>query len=134
MSIFRESVDGYNTQDWLTEKIWPIENKLSPEDIYYSSLLSCIEMIKTGTTTVNDHYFFPDSVINAVTTSGIRAELTRVLMDSDGKLDDRLYELETLIQNNLNKHDNIYISVGIHGLYTCSETCVKKAIEPRLFC
>ena len=57
MSIFRESVDGYTTQDWLTEKIWPIEDKLTPDDIYKSSLLSCIEMIKTGTTTVNDQYF-----------------------------------------------------------------------------
>lgn len=129
MSIFRESVDGYITQDWLTEKIWPIEDNLTPQDIYYSSLLSCAEMIKTGTTTVNDHYFFPESVIDAVNTSGIRAELTRVLMDSDGRMDMRLSELETLIQNNNNKYDNIYISVGVHGLYTCSKYCVQKAID-----
>ena len=62
MSIFRESVDGYTTQDWLTQKIWPIEDNLTPEDVYYSSLLSCAEMIKTGTTTVNDHYFFSNSI------------------------------------------------------------------------
>ena len=42
MSIFRESVDGYSTQDWLTQKIWPIEDKLEPDDIYNASLLSCI--------------------------------------------------------------------------------------------
>lgn len=129
MSIFRESVDGYLTQDWLTKKIWPIEDNLTPEDIYNSSLLSCAEMIKTGTTTVNDHYFFPNSIIKAINQSGIRAELTRVLMDADGNMEERFSELETLIQNCNNKYNTIYISVGIHGLYTASKQCIKKAIE-----
>lgn len=129
MSIFRDTVDGYSTQDWLTEKIWPIEDTLTPDDIYNSSLLSCIEMIKTGTTTVNDHYFFPASIINAVNESGIRAELTRVVMDVDEKMDERFTELESLIQSSHNKYDTIYISVGIHGLYTSSKQCVEKAVE-----
>lgn len=129
MSIFRDTVDGYSTQDWLTEKIWPIEDTLTPGDIYNSSLLSCIEMIKTGTTTVNDHYFFPDSIIKAVNESGIRAELTRVVMDVDGEMAERFSELESLIQTSHNKYDTIYISVGIHGLYTASKDCIEKAIE-----
>ena len=33
MSIFRETVDGYKTQDWLTQKIWPMEDKLKEEEI-----------------------------------------------------------------------------------------------------
>ncbi len=129
MSIFRESVDGYTTQDWLTQKIWPIEDKLSLEDIYNSSLLSCVEMIKTGTTTVNDHYFFPESIIKAVNKSGIRAELTRVLMNSDGNLDERYNELEALITNYTNKYETISINVGIHGLYTANQECIEKAIK-----
>ena len=56
MSIFRETLDGYILQDWLTEKIWPMEDKLTNEDIYYASLLSCIEMISTGTTYANDQF------------------------------------------------------------------------------
>ena len=129
MAIFRESVDGYITQDWLEHKIWPIENNLTPDDIYYSSLLSCIEMIKTGTTTVCDQYFFPESIIKAVLECGIRADLTRFVMDVDNNMEERFDELESLITNNLNKYDTIYINVGIHGLYTASEKCVKRAIE-----
>lgn len=129
MSIFRESVDGYTTQDWLTQKIWPIENQLSPEDVYNSSLLSCVEMLKTGTTTVNDHYFFPESIIKAVQKSGMRAELTRVLMNSDGNLEQRYKELENLISTYSNKYENITINVGIHGLYTANQECIEKAIE-----
>ena len=49
MSIFRETVDGFALQDWLTKKIWPMEDKLTREDIYNASKLSFIEMIKTGT-------------------------------------------------------------------------------------
>lgn len=129
MSIFRESVDGYTTQDWLTEKIWPIEDKLTPDDVYKSSLLSCIEMIKTGTTTVNDQYFFQESIAKAVIESGIRCELTRTIMDSGGNGDERLEELENFIKEYNNKYENLYINVGIHGLYTTSEQCVKKAIS-----
>ena len=127
MSIFRETVDGYMLQDWLENKIWPIEDHLTKEDIYNSSLLSCAEMIKTGTTTVNDHYFFPESVINAVHTAGMRAEITRVLMDIGGDLEPRIIELENLIKNYLNKYDTISINVGIHGFYTASNICVEKA-------
>lgn len=129
MSIFRESVDGYTTQDWLNKKIWPIEANLTPEDVYNSSLLSCVEMIKTGTTTVNDHYFFPESIIKAVNKSGIRAELTRVLMNSDNNLDERYNELENLITNYSNKYETISINVGIHGLYTANQECIEKAIS-----
>ena len=129
MSIFRETVDGFILQDWLEKKIWPIEDNLTEEDIYNSSLLSCAEMIKTGTTTVNDHYFFPESVINAVHTAGIRAEVTRVLMDIGGDLEPRIIELENLIKNYLNKYDTISINVGIHGFYTASNICVEKARE-----
>lgn len=129
MAIFRESVDGYTTQNWLTERIWPIEDKLTNEDVYYSCLLSCAEMIKSGTTTVNDQYFFPESIIKAILQSGMRAELTRVLMDIDNNLDSRFSELQDLINNYNNKYENIYISVGIHGLYTASQNCIEKAIK-----
>ena len=45
MSIFRETVDGYKTQEWLEKKIWPMEEKLTEKDAYYASMLSFIEMI-----------------------------------------------------------------------------------------
>ena len=129
MGIFRESVDGYTTQDWLTKKIWPIEDRLTPKDVYHSSLLSCAEMIKTGTTTVNDHYFFPQSILKAVTQSGMRAEVTRVVMNVDGSMENRFLELEELIKNSKNQSDRISISVGIHGLYTADKICIEKAIK-----
>lgn len=129
MSIFRDTLDGYGLQEWLNDKIWPMEDKLTAEDIYYSSYLSCIEMIKSGTTTFNDQYFETDATIKAVLETGLRMDATRTIMDIAGGGDLRLQELEELIKKYKNKYDTININVGIHSLYTASRECAQKAAE-----
>lgn len=131
MSIFRETLDGYNLQDWLTKKIWPMEDKLTEEDIYYASYLSFIEMIKTGTTTVNDMYSMAESIIKAMQETGVRLQTTRTLMDIAGEADGekRLIELEDLIKNYNNIDKKLTLNVGIHGLYTNTTSYVEKSIK-----
>lgn len=129
MSIFRDTLDGYGLQDWLNKKIWPMEAKLTEEDIYYASILSCIEMIKTGTTTFNDQYFMAESTIKSVLETGLNMHTTRTVMDLSGDGDIKLKELEDLINKYNNKYENININVGIHGLYTTSKGCVEKAVN-----
>lgn len=129
MSIFRETLDGYTLQEWLNQKIWPMEDKLQEEDIYYSSLLSCIEMIKTGTTTINDMYFMTDSIIKAAIKSGVRLQTTRTLMDLTEDGDTRLEEIEELIEKYNNKYTNITINIGIHGFYTSNDNYIQKCVE-----
>ena len=85
MSIFRETVDGYKTQDWLEKKIWPMEAKLTEKDAYYASLLSFIEMIQNGTTTANDMYYLQNSTLKGAIDSGVRLQVTRTIMDIDEK-------------------------------------------------
>lgn len=128
MSIFRDTLDGYGLQEWLNDKIWPMEDKLNEKDIYYASLLSCIEMIKSGTTCFNDQYFMTDSIINAVLETGLRTHCTRTLMDISGGIEERLIELEKLI-NNYKDNELVTINVGVHSLYTCTKECVQKAVE-----
>lgn len=131
MSIFRETVDGYNLQDWLTKKIWPMEDKLTNEDIYYASYLSFLEMIKTGTTTINDMYFMTEDIIKAAIKCGIRLQTTRTLMDAGSEAlgEERLSELKELIEKYKNYNDCITLNVGIHGLYTSSREYVQKCIR-----
>lgn len=129
MSIFRETLDGYNLQDWLEKKIWPMEDKLTNEDVYYASLLSCIEMIKTGTTTINDMYFMEDNIIKAALNSGIRMQTTKTLMDIANDGDTRLQELEVLIKSMNNKEETITLNIGIHGFYTSNDNYIKKCIN-----
>lgn len=129
MSIFRDTLDGYGLQEWLNDKIWPMEEKLTEEDIYYASLLTCIEMIKSGTTCINDQYFMADSIIKAFLETGLKIHCTRSLMDISGNLDQRLEELEELINKYAGYGDKVKINVGVHGLYTCSKECVQKAVK-----
>ena len=130
MSIFRETVDGYNLQDWLTKKIWPMEDKLTNKDIYNASLLSFIEMVKTGCTTINDMYFMADDIIEAMKKIGVRMQTTRTLMnmisDEDGKA--RLDEIIRLKEKYKDEPD-VSFNAGIHGLYTSNEDYVKKCVQ-----
>lgn len=120
MSIFRCTNDAYNLNDWLTKKIWPIEDKMSWKDIYYTTLLSCIESIKSGTTTSADHYFGSLESINAIKECKIRQIFTNCCMDSDGKGNDRLEVFEKLYNENNEISDLITFSIAPHALYTCS--------------
>lgn len=128
MSIFRETLDGYNLQDWLEKKIWPMEDKLTDEDIYYASLLSFIEMIKTGTTTINDMYFMQEEIIKAALRTGARLQTTRTLVDITGDGEERLEELEKLIKRYKDTESNITINVGIHGFYTSNAPYIEKCV------
>lgn len=129
MSIFRETIDGYNLQDWLEKKIWPMEDKLLQQDIYYATLLSGIEMIKTGTTTINDMYFLSENSIKAALELGIRMQTTRTLMSLNDDKQSRISELENLINEYNNKNDLITFNIGVHGLYTTKLDYLKESIK-----
>lgn len=127
MSIFRETLDGYNLQDWLSKKIWPMEDKLTQEDIYYASYLTYLEMIKSGVTTINDMYFMTDEIISSALDSGIRLQTTRTFIGSNKKDLERLEELDTLIGKY--KEDTITFNLGIHGLYTTTSSFIDECLE-----
>ena len=131
MSIFRGTFEGCDLYTWLNQKIWPIEAKLTEEDVYNASMLSIIEMISTGTTCVNDHYFFSEQIRKALTESKMRAMLTRVLMDNDGEeaSEKRIKEFINLYETRDRKNELITYSVAPHGLYTCSEKVLSMSRE-----
>ena len=54
MTLLRGYADDMALMEWLSDKIWPFESHLTPEDVYYGTLLACAEMIRSGTTTFAD--------------------------------------------------------------------------------
>jgi 5-methylthioadenosine/S-adenosylhomocysteine deaminase len=74
MSLMRGYADDLPLMEWLEQKIWPLEAQLKPEDIYWGSMLAILEMIKSGTTTFNDMYFFMEETARAVEETGIREQ------------------------------------------------------------
>ena len=119
MSIFRETLDGLNLQEWLKDKIWPMEDKLTKEDIYFGSMLSFIEMIKSGCTLINDMYFLTEQIIKAAIEIGIRLNTTRTLLSIDSNK--RLKDFDELSNKYKNIDSRIIINMGIHGLYTTNK-------------
>ncbi len=115
MSLFRATNDNMKLNDWLEHKIWPIEDDLTNEDMYYATMLSIIEMIKTGTTCANDMYYNSLGALKAINETGIRISFSRCLINDD---DDKIKEFIDLYKNN--KNDKITYTVTPHSLYTCS--------------
>lgn len=126
MSIFRCTNDNLNLQDWLTKKIWPIEDNMTHKDIYYTTLLSLIESIKSGTTTSADHYFGSLESINAIKECKVREIFTNCAMDSDGNGENRINIFKKLYEENKDYSDLITFSVAPHSLYTCSYEYLEK--------
>lgn len=58
MTLFRSYADDMLLMDWLQDKIWPMENHLTGNDVYWGSLLGIAEMIRTGTTAFADMYLW----------------------------------------------------------------------------
>lgn len=127
MSIFRNTNDGLDLMHWLNDKIFPIENKMTEEDIYYSTLLTCIEMIKTGTTCGCDMYFGWREALKAIKESKIRCLYSRCINDPDGKLKVKIDDFKCLYNETKNNPSSlITLSVSPHSLYTCSKECLIK--------
>ena len=55
---------------WLQERIWPVEDQLTPEDVYWSALLAIGEMLKGGVTTCGDMYFHMEAAARAASEAG----------------------------------------------------------------
>ncbi len=70
--------------DVIYKIFWPIEKALTPQLIYDLALLGALEALHSGCTVINDHYFFMDSIAEAVVKVGIRGLLGHTVMSWDG--------------------------------------------------
>ena len=125
MSLFRATNDDYSLDEWLKNYIWPIEDKMTEDDMYYSTLLSLVEMVKTGTTCFNDMYFNFKGSLKAFDKIKVRGIYTRCLMgDLDENGISRINEFKELYSTN--KNELIKLSIAPHALYTTSLDYLKE--------
>lgn len=126
MSLFRNFSDDVELMTWLNEKIWPLEDKLIAEDVYWASLLSHAEMIMTGTTSFADMYYFEDQTIKALEKSKMRAQISRglTLEDKNYKKIEENIELFKKYENSQNGRINI--AFGPHAVYTTDKNYLKE--------
>jgi 5-methylthioadenosine/S-adenosylhomocysteine deaminase len=75
---------GYGNASALYDVMWGIEPALDEELVYKLSLLGMMDAISSGTTSINDHYFFAESVARACETIGIRGFIGHTIMTEYG--------------------------------------------------
>ncbi len=123
MSLLRGYADDMILQDWLSQKIWPLEAHLTGDDVYAGTRLACLEMIKSGTVAFNDMYFFMDRAADAVDEMGIRATLAYGFIDlgMEEKREAEIRATETLVAGiKARGNPRIRAAVGPHSVYTVS--------------
>lgn len=125
MTLFRGYADDMELMPWLEEKIWPLEAKLTAEDIRWGVKLGCLEMIRSGTTCYNDMYYFMDETARATKEMGLRAFLSGVIFDMRPDL---IEDVEPFIKR-WKKDDLIVPAIGPHAVYTCSEETLRRALD-----
>jgi 5-methylthioadenosine/S-adenosylhomocysteine deaminase len=81
MTLFRGSGGDLPLMPWLEERIWPVEAKLEPEDVYWGTRLACLEMIRSGTTRFWDGYWHPEATARAAADAGLRAAIGAPFFD-----------------------------------------------------
>lgn len=119
MSLMRNIANDLPFMTWLFDAIDPIEGQMEPEDAYWASLLSQMEMIRSGTTCFNDMQMHIGQTTRAVVESGMRAVICRGLVgDAYDEKDRRLNEaLEE--RNAYASCDRLSFRLGPHAPYTC---------------
>lgn len=130
MSLLRGYADDLPLQEWLEKWIWPIEKHMTPHDIYVGALLTAIESIMTGTTTVNTmyHYTPEENEAKAFAETGLRGVIGHVCFSWRKKEDKKA--LKDLAKNWHDKEKGlIRVSVDPHSPYTVDPEYMKELKE-----
>lgn len=127
MSIFRGYKDDRKLMDWLENAIFPVEDKLEPDDIYWNSYLSCLEMIKSGTTTFNDMYFGMNKTIEVAEQSGLRAVVAWSM--TDDSIRDKVEKTREYFKKYNYEGSRIKVYVSAHAPYSCNPDTIKLCVD-----
>lgn len=124
MNVFRGLADDLELMDWLQNYIWPAETKwLSKELVYDGSLLGMSELIRGGTTCINDMYFFMDAVAEAALLTGIRAHIGLHIIDVPtawAQTTDEAFDKAEVFYQQYKNHPRIRPTMAPHSTYTVS--------------
>ena len=119
MGLFRNYADDLELMEWLETAIWPTEAKLNDDYVRYGTQLGIAEMLRTGTTTFSDMYFFMNTTAEVVKETGIRSVLSRGLAGVSPTADQALVENADLFRTwNGFDNDRIKVLLGPHAPYT----------------
>lgn len=131
MAMLRSYADDLPLMVWLQQEIWPLEAKMTEDDVYWGSRLGCLEMIRTGTTFFNDMYWHLHGTARAAVDSGMRAVVSPVFLDfndaarAEAQRESALRDLEEFSRY----PDRVQIALGPHAIYSVGESSLQWLAE-----
>ena len=130
MTVMRNYADDVDFDEWLFRRVMPVEDRLPAEGAYWSSLLACMEMVRTGTTCFNDMHMFKGQSARAASDAGVRAFIGRGLVGEDlygdgaSRFREALDEAEEWADSSL-----IKFTLAPHAIYSCSVRLLEQVVE-----
>ena len=131
MTLFRGIADDLDLQEWLTKYIFPAEAKNVTEDfVRVGTRLGLAEMIRGGTTTYCDMYYFEDAIADETQKAGVRGVLGETIIDfpvPDNKTWDQALNYTEKFVKKWQGNSLIIPAIAPHAPYTVSEEHIKQA-------
>jgi len=129
-SLFRGYASDVSGKGFF-DRMWRIEALLTDEDVYVGALAGCLEMVKNGVTGFANHFSHMDQVARAVQETGIRAGLSRTMLDrGDASVADReVEEGVSFAERWAGRCSRIQPMLGPHAAYTCSDRLLRRAAD-----
>lgn len=116
MTFLRSYADDLPLLDWLNEQVFPMEAKLTPDDIYHLSKLAIMEYLTSGITANFDMYLTPDTIAEASKECGFRT----VMVGGLNNFSQSFEEMEQWYQTYQNPEELVTFQLGFHAEYTNS--------------
>ncbi len=134
MILLRGTAEDVPFDTWLNGTILPLEEKLTSDDIYPAVMLSIAEMLASGTVSASDSYMFANETARAFLDSGMKANLSRPVVDFDGSFDpaaDGRFNEEKELFNSFNGAGNgrIKVDFAYHAVYSATDALIEKTLD-----
>ena len=122
MTLMRGYGENMALQDWLTKKIFPFEDKLDSNAVYWGTMLAMAESLKFGIVSTSDMYYFCEDMAEAVAECGAKSNISRSVTNIMGEDPQTLVSMKENTEF-YNKYHNtadgrIKVDMSLHGEYT----------------
>jgi 5-methylthioadenosine/S-adenosylhomocysteine deaminase len=129
MTLFRGCGDDLPLMRWLRERIWPVEAKLLPEDVYWGTRLACLEMVRSGTVRFWDMYWHPAAAARAVRDAGLRATVAAPLIDAGRTVSALQSDAMRSLDDHVDCDERVDVALAPHAIYTVGERSLRWIAE-----
>lgn len=125
MAMMRGVGEDIVFHDWI-DRIWDIESKIDEEYVYHATKVACLEMIKTGTTTFNDHYWHMPMAHKAAIEMGLRPVLAYVICDRNDPEESERQKMQCrqIYEEAMTWKDQSLFAIAIHAIYSVREEMI----------